>query len=151
MMEGANRRHLLFLDECGTHDMRHVLPDSRIFVLLGLLVGESYYAKTLVPRVKALKMQFGISLDVPLHSRHIRRWEGAFRFLSSLDERQRFYCQLNALFKSSRIRIYAVAIDKHRLLERYLLPVNPYNVSISQLLSVVCGPPGTPSVVSQLD
>jgi hypothetical protein len=39
------------------------------------------------------------------------------------------------------LKLYAVAIHKRRLLERYLSPVNPYDVSLSQLLSLVCGPP----------
>jgi hypothetical protein len=37
-----------------------------------------------------------------------------------------------------------VAIDKRKLLERFIAPLNPYDISLSQLLSVVCGPPGMP-------
>jgi len=32
-----------------------------------------------------------------------------------------------------------------RLRSRFVVPVNPYDVSLSQLLSLICGPPGTPA------
>jgi hypothetical protein len=134
--------YLLFIDECGTHDMRFVDPDFPIFVLVGLLVGELYYAKTLVPRVKQLKRIHLPDPNAHLHSRDIRRCHGAFKFLQNSQERkQRFYETINQLFLMSRFRIFAVAIDKARLLRHSLLPLNPYDVSLSQLLSLVCGPP----------
>ena len=136
--------YLLFIDESGTHDMRTVDPRSTVFVLLGLLVGEQYYAKTLVPKVKKLKRDHGLSPTTVLHSRHIRRWEGHFAFLRDEDRRIAFYEDLNALFLKARVRLYAVVISKERLLQRFLVPVSPYDISLSQLLSLVCGPPGTP-------
>lgn len=142
---GTPTKHLLFIDESGTHDMRRVDPRSPVFVLLGLLVGETHYAKTLVPRVKTLKRNHGISLTSVLHSRAIRRWEGDFAFLRDEARRRAFYEDINSLFRQSRIRLYAVVIDKRRLTRRFLVPMNPYDVSLSQLLSVVCGPRGLPS------
>jgi hypothetical protein len=136
--------YLLFIDESGTHDLRTVDPKWPIFVLLGLLVGETYYRKTLVPRVKSLKAKYGIAKSTPLHSRHIRRHEGAFSLLADPAVRESFYQDLNRLFDESRIRIFASVIDKTRLASRFLITPNPYDVSLSQLLSVVCGPPGTP-------
>lgn len=44
-----------------------------------------------------------------------------------------------------RGRLYAVVIDKTRLAGRFLFDPNPYHVSLSLLLSLVCGPPGTPT------
>jgi hypothetical protein len=137
-------RHLLFIDESGTHDMRNVDPRSPVFVLLGLLVGERYYARTLVSRVKRLKRKHGLAGEAVLHSRHIRRWEGEFQFLADPERRATFYNDLNELFQTSRFRLYAIVIDKRRLQERFLVPGNPYDISLSQLLSLVCGPPGVP-------
>jgi hypothetical protein len=138
--------YLLFIDESGTHDMHNVDPRSPVFVLLGLLVGEVYYAKTLVPRVRKLKLRHGLTVDSVLHSRHIRRWEGDFAFLQDPKLRSAFYEGISGLFRQSRIRLYAVVVDKVRLRDRYLLPMNPYDVSLSQLLSLVCGPPGLPGL-----
>src|SRR6266496_2263738 len=137
----ARTRHLLFLDESGTHDMQHVDPAFPVFVLLGLLVGETYYAKTLVPRIKRLKQRHFGTVEIVLHSYHIRKLRGAFDCLRDHNLRASFYADLNAFYARTRIRIYAVAIDKRRLLDRFLMPMNPYDVSLSQLLSVVCGPP----------
>jgi hypothetical protein len=140
-------QHLLYLDECGTHDMQHVDPTFPVFVLVGLLVGETYYARTLVPRIKKMKQRHLVNANAVLHSRDIRRLEGDFRCLRDSEERkQAFYDDLNRLFVGLRIRVFAVAIDKRRLRDRFLAPMNPYHVSLSQLLSLVCGPPGLPSV-----
>lgn len=112
-----------------------------MFVLMGLLVGETYYAKTLVPRVKALKRRHFADPGIILHSYDIRRYVGPFRLLRESKQRSlAFYDDLNSLFLQSRIRLFAIAIDKRRLRERFLSPLNPYNVSLSQILSLVCAP-----------
>ena len=122
--------------------MRYVDPQFPVFVLMGLLVGELYYARTLVPRVKELKRQYLSDPTALLHSRDIRRCEGVFSFLRDSGPRKdSFYLAINQLFLNSRIRLLAVAIDKQRLQGHSLIPLNPYNVSPSQLLSLVCGPP----------
>ncbi len=127
--------------------MTFVDPNWPIFLLAGLLVGEQYYAKNLSPRIKELKRRYSLDKTDVLHSRDIRRCEGAFRFLADSPEtKSRFYNDLTAVFQTSRIRLYAVAIDKRRLSSRFIVPVNPYNMSLNQLLSLICGPPGTPSV-----
>ena len=115
-------------------------------MLVGLLVGETYYAKTLVPRIKEFKAAHGLPTGVVLHSREIRRWEGPFEFLEDARLRQAFYEDLNRLWASLRVRLYAVVVDKDRLARRWIFSPNPYDVSLSQLLSLMCGPPGTPGL-----
>jgi hypothetical protein len=126
--------------------MQCVDPNWPVFVLIGLLVGETYYQKTLVPRVKQLKIKHQLAPHTVLHSREIRRCEGDFAFLARFPERKgTFYQDINQLFMTLRIRLFCVVIDKQKLRSRFLVPVSPYDVSLSQLLSLVCGPPGTPS------
>jgi hypothetical protein len=135
-------RYLLFLDESGTHDLNHVDPSFPVFVLLGLLVGETYYAKTLVPRVKELKRRYCGTHEVVLHSRDIRKAVGPFAFLRKNDSRkENFYADLNSLFIEARIRLFAVVIEKQRFTNHFLVAPNPYDVSLNQMLSIVCGPP----------
>lgn len=137
--------YVLCLDECGTHDMENVDPTFPVFVLVGVLVGQIYYHRTLVPRVRAFKQRHCPNPKALLHSRDIRRRTGDFTFLGQSDDRrQRFYEGINELFAGLRIRLFASVIDKRRLRKRFISPVNPYEVSISQLLSLVCGPPGLP-------
>ena len=125
--------------------MRNVDPTFPVFVLAGMLVGETYYAKTLVPRIKALKQRHLGDKDIILHSKKIRRCEGAFeRFKHDTDARDAFHAGIAEVFERSRIRLFAVVIDKPRLRDRFVVPLNPYDVSLSQLLSVVCGPPRLP-------
>jgi hypothetical protein len=137
-------QHLLYIDESGGHDLAHVDANWPIFVLVGLLVGESYYAKALVPRVKEFKLRHGLDKGIPLHSRDIRRHEGAFCFLADAKRREAFYEDLNQLVGSLRIRLFAVIVRKALLSRTYMFPPNPYHVSLGQMLSLVCGPPGTP-------
>ncbi len=133
--------YLLFIDESGTHDMKNVDKRFPVFVLMGLLVGETYYQKTLVPRVKQLKSDFGLCKSTVLHSRDIRKQEGRFDVLHDTDLRAAFYARINELFKS-RFRLYAVGIDKAALIHKRLVPMNPYDISLSLLLSTTCGAPG---------
>ena len=99
--------------------MSAVDPTFPVFVLIGLLVGETYYAKTLVPRVKALKQRHLDNPDAILHSRDIRRLEGDFLCLRESEKRkQEFYSDLNDFFQSMRFRLFAIAIDKRKLLNR---------------------------------
>lgn len=121
--------------------MNTIDPNWPIFVIVGLLVGETYYAKTVVPRMKALKKAHGLNPATPMHSRSIRRWEGEFSFLQDTLRRSALYEGINALIDGLRVRLYAVVIDKVRLQKRFLVQLNPYDVSMSQLLSIICGPP----------
>ena len=142
---GKRTQRLLFIDESGTHDMQNVDPKWPVFVLVGLLVGEKYYATTFVRRVRNLKRRYDLSTDAVLHSREIRRWEGPFTFLADASARERFYADVNQLIRGLRMTLYAVAIDKRALRRRFLVRISPYDISLSQLLNLVCGPPGTPS------
>lgn len=117
-------------------------PNWPVFVIVGVLVGEKYYQRTLVPRIKDFKKRHDIPLKASLHSKDIRRCENDFQFLMDPAKKSRFYAEWNELFLSLRIRIYAVVVDKRRLRERFLVPLNPYDVSLSQLLSIICGAGG---------
>jgi hypothetical protein len=73
--------------------------------------------------------------------------DGPFRPLrDDPSQKDAFYHSINELYSSLRFRLFAVAIDKRRLSERFIAPLNPYDVSLSQLLSMVCGPPGMSSI-----
>jgi len=69
---------------------------------------------------------------------------GDFVFLRDPQRRQKFYEDLNQLFRGLRGRLYAIVIDKNGFRDRLFTPLNPYDVSLSQLLSLVCGPKGIP-------
>jgi hypothetical protein len=137
--------HLLFLDECGTHDLTHVDPQFPVFVLAGVLVGERYCTRSVVPRIQSLKRRHRLGATNVLHSRDIRRCHGPFAYLQDNEERKlALYSDINGLFDGLRFRLVASVIDQRRLLRRFICPVNPYEISISQLLSLTCGAPGTP-------
>lgn len=139
----STTKYLCFIDECGTHDMKTIQTDFPVFTLVGLLVAERYYQKTLVPRVKAFKIKYFGDDDIILHSREIRRLERRFSVLKAdVTRKELFYQELNEIIALARLRIYAVVIDKQLLLKRFIFPMNPYDVSLHQQISLICGPPG---------
>jgi len=134
--------YVLCLDECGTHDMEYVDPDFPVFVLVGVLVGEKYYSKTLISRVRTFKQRHCPNPNALLHSRDVRRQTGDFAFLQeSRSRRQSFYEAINELVAGLRMRLFASVIDKRRLRNRFISLVNPYEVSIAHLLKPGVRPP----------
>ncbi len=129
---------MLYLDESGSHDMKSVDPKWPVFALVGVLVEEMHYVQDIAPAVKSLKWKFGIGGDTALHSRDIRRQEGAFSFLSNSPTRSAFYEGINAIFDGTELSLFAILVDKLKLGETYLLPPDPYHMSLSLLLSSVC-------------
>jgi hypothetical protein len=135
--------YLCFIDECGSHDMSSIQPEFPVFTLVAMLVSEKYYRDTLVPRMKKLKIKYFGDSEVIFHSRDIRRLDKRFSiFRHDQPLKEEFYKELNHSISNARIRYYAVVIDKLQLLQRSLFPLNPYDVSLHQLISLMLGAPG---------
>jgi Protein of unknown function (DUF3800) len=140
---GVRTSYLLFLDESGTHDLKRIDPAFPVFVLLGVLVGERYYEKTLSRRLRELKFAH---LDDPfavLHSSDLRRRQGIFsRFRSDQQGFELFQAAIGELFSRSRMSLFAIVVSKEQLVQRSMFPENPYDISLNLLLSVVLGEAG---------
>jgi hypothetical protein len=102
----------MFVDESGDHNLEHIDDHFPLFCLCGCIFEKKHYHQVARPLVEDLKLRFWGSADVILHSRDIRRQQGAFWFLKDEARRIEFYEALNTLLGQLDFSIIAVAILK---------------------------------------
>lgn len=133
-MTTENVTHHFFMDETGDHGLTFIDESFPIFLLAGCLFTESEYQK-MIASIEALKKEFFGTTEVVLHSRDIRKCDGAFQILFDLDIKKRFYESLNKIISEAQFTIMAVAIDKKKHIEKYgKIADNPYTICLSYIL-----------------
>lgn len=127
-------KYNLFVDESGDHSLSNINKDFPIFALLGMIIDEESYKK-LCDQINKFKLKYFNSTDVILHSRDIRKCEGAFAILFDLKVKERFYNDLNSIFSSSNFMLVASAILKQDHIDRYgKLADDPYEIALTFVL-----------------
>ncbi len=125
---------LVFMDESGDHNLKGGGdPDYPLFVLVAVLIDGDEYVK-IVHEFEQIKLKFFGEKSIVFHEREIRKAEGVFRILKNPNTRNKFFQDLNRAIKDSRFKVIASVIDKRRLLEKYLRPKNPYDISLQFIL-----------------
>ncbi|HRH31022.1 MAG TPA: DUF3800 domain-containing protein, partial [Candidatus Paceibacterota bacterium] len=126
--------HQFFLDETGDHGLTSIDERFPLFLLAGCLFSEESYTKV-SNELNQLKSDIFDSTDVILHSRDIRKCEGAFQVLFDLEIKKRFYERLNQILFEADFKIIAASIDKKKHLEKYGPSADdPYKISLSYIL-----------------
>jgi len=134
MTDQQNKKCQFFLDETGDHGLTFIDDNFPIFLLAGCLFEDSEYQK-MTTDINFLKQEFFKTTGVILHSRDIRKCEGAFQILFDLDIKKRFYKRLNEIISSAKFTIISVAIDKKKHIEKYgKVADNPYSICLSYIL-----------------
>jgi hypothetical protein len=134
MSEKHLATHHFFLDETGDHGLTYIDEQFPIFLLQGVLFSSKVYSN-ICSEIKILKTEFFGSEGVILHSRDIRKCEGAFQVLFDLELKQRFYESLNKILSGYEYTIIAVAIDKKRHIQKYgKTAQNPYTICLSFMM-----------------
>lgn len=118
-----------FIDESGDHSLESIDPAYPIFVLSFCLMRKDEYINTLTPRVKRLKCETFGHDKVILHEYDIRKKVGAFSKLSQ-QQRDKFLSDLTDIVAAIDFTIFAVVIDKHRLVKKYVHPEHPYHMAM---------------------
>ena len=90
-----------FLDETGDHGLSFVDENFPIFLLCGCLIGEDDL-KELEEKINGFKQKYFKTKQVVLHSRDIRKCNGAFQILFDLDLKAEFYKDLNKILNSTK-------------------------------------------------
>src|SRR3989344_7836451 len=127
-------KYQLFLDETGDHGLSSVDKNFPLFLLAGCLFENSELKKT-EQEINDFKKEFFKTTNVILHSRDIRKCDGAFQILFDLEVKKKFYERLNAIISGANFTIIAVAIDKKKHVEKYgKLANNPYTICLSYIL-----------------
>ncbi|OGD84670.1 hypothetical protein A2165_02455 [Candidatus Curtissbacteria bacterium RBG_13_40_7] len=127
-------KYRFFLDETGDHGLNFIDENFPIFLLAGCLFEEDDYSKV-TKQLNNFKKEFFKTTEVILHSRDIRKCEGAFQVLFDLDLKKAFYENLNKIILGANFTIIAVAIDKKKHIEKYgKVADNPYSICLSYIL-----------------
>lgn len=130
-------KYTLFVDESGDHSLNNINKDFPIFALLGMVTDEENYKK-LCDQINKFKLKYFKSTDVILHSRDIRKCEGAFSILFDLKVKESFYSDLNSIISNSNFMLVASAILKQKHIEQYgKLADDPYEISLTFVLERV--------------
>jgi len=123
-----------FMDETGDHGLSFIDESFPIFLLAGCLFESDEYEK-IIKETDTFKQDFFNTTEVILHSRDIRKCDGAFQILFDLELKKKFYERLNAIISGANFTIIAVAIDKKKHVEKYgKLANNPYTICLSYIL-----------------
>ncbi|MDD4358441.1 MAG: DUF3800 domain-containing protein [Candidatus Pacebacteria bacterium] len=128
------KNYQFFLDETGDHGLTFIDEKFPLFLLVGCLFEEQEYLK-LYQNINILKQELFKTTQVVLHSRDIRRCEGAFQIFFDLETKKKFYEGLNYIVSNANFTIIAIAINKKKYIEHYGKQANnPYSICMSYIL-----------------
>ncbi|QKS02120.1 DUF3800 domain-containing protein [Sphingomonas sp. CL5.1] len=121
---------IVYVDESGDHGLRNINREYPVFVLAFCICAKDAYQQTVVPAVQQLKLDFWGHDAVVLHSHEIRKSRGDFAILFDADVRARFIERLNGVMETADFTLIAAVIDKQRLVDRYAMPNDPYEIAL---------------------
>ena len=133
---------IIYADESGDHGLVSIDPEYPVFSLALCAVRKVDYVETIVPEIQRFKFAFWGHEAVVLHENDIRRNNGHFAILRTDPIlRTGFFDRLNGLLEATPMSIFASAINKLCLNEKYENPQNPYDIALQfcmhQLLNML--------------
>jgi len=127
-------KYYFFLDETGDHGLTYIDPNFPLFLLCGCLFSENVLVKA-KELINGFKKKYFRTDDVILHSRDIRKCNGAFQVLFDMNLKKSFYEDLNNLMKNLQFKIICSAINKDEYIKRYGRGAHdPYHISFSFIM-----------------
>lgn len=124
-------KHYFFLDETGDHGLSFIDKNFPLFLLCGCIFKEDSLIET-EKRINDFKMKYFQTKEVILHSREIRKCEGAFQILFDLELKANFYSDLNKILQEADYKIIGSGINKEEHIKRYGKQAkDPYAISLS--------------------
>jgi len=126
--------YFLFLDETGDHDLGFIDKNFPLFLLCGCIIEENSL-RVLEKRITIFKQKYFGTTDVILHSRDIRKCQGAFQILFDMQLKERFYKDLDAILAEASYCLLGAAIDKRKHVKKYGKGAkDPYILSLSFII-----------------
>ena len=123
-----------FLDETGDHGLSYVDKNFPLFLLCGCLFREDHL-KEVENNINAFKQRYFKTESVILHSREIRKCEGAFQILFDMGIKAAFYEDLNRILDEGKYIIIGAAVNKEEHIKKYGKGArDPYALSLSFIL-----------------
>lgn len=129
-----NNKYHLFLDETGDHGLSFVDKNFPLFLLAGCLFDSEELTK-IKKEIDNFKREFFGTTDVILHSRDIRKCEGAFQILFDLEIKKNFYEKLNKIIGEANFTIFGSGVNKEEHIKKYGKGAkDPYVLSLSFIM-----------------
>lgn len=126
--------YCFFLDETGDHGLTFIDDNFPIFLLCGCLIREDNLF-AFEDELNKFKKSFFGTTEVNLHSREIRKCDGAFQILFDLELKAGFYEKLNRLLNQTKYYIIGAGVNKKEHIKRYGKGAkDPYALSLSFIL-----------------
>lgn len=127
-------KHHLFLDETGDHGLSFVDQNFPLFILAGCLFDDKELEK-IEKETNDFKKEFFGTTEVILHSRSIRKCEGAFQILFDLEIKKKFYERLDKIIGEANFTIISSGVNKERHIKKYGKGArDPYALSLSFII-----------------
>lgn len=127
-------KYHFFLDETGDHGLSFIDKNFPLFLLCGCLIREDKL-KEMESQIQLFKLKYFKTNEVILHSRDIRKCEGAFQVLFDLTLKESFYNDLNHIIGKSDYKIIAAAVNKEEHIKKYGKgAADPYGLSLSFIM-----------------
>jgi len=127
-------KYFFFLDETGDHGLNYVDNNFPLFLLCGCLIREDHL-KSIEKAINAFKQSYFKTEKVVLHSRDIRKCEGAFQILFDLTVKAAFYRDLNLILENEEYIIIGSGIDKSEHIKKYGKGAkDPYSLALSFII-----------------
>lgn len=127
-------KYFFYLDETGDHGLDFIDKNFPLFLLCGCLIREDHL-RILEKEVQDFKCKYFKTDKVILHSRDIRKCQGAFQILFDLDLKARFYKELDLIIEKATFQIIGAGIHKEEHVKRYGLGArDPYALSLSFII-----------------
>jgi len=124
-------KYQFFLDETGDHGLSFIDANFPLFLLCGCLIREDKLLE-LETSINNFKTKYFKTTDVILHSREIRKNEGAFQILFDIELKKSFYKDLNEIISAASFIIIGSGVNKEELIKTYGKAANdPYALSLS--------------------
>ncbi len=127
-------KYYFFLDETGDHGLSFIDKNFPLFLLCGCLFQEDALLET-EQKLNDFKIKYFQTKEVILHSREIRKCEGAFQILFDLSLKAKFYENLNSIFREAKYIIIGAGINKEEHIKKYGKQAkDPYSLSLSFII-----------------
>lgn len=126
--------HMMFLDESGDHSLKKIDSQYPVFCLTGVIADEGKYTNLIDPYLDNIKLRYWENTDIIFHSRDIRKCEPPFDNLLNPNTRKAFYADLDEYVQTIPVTVLASVILKTQLVDLYVDPSNPYEISMLFLM-----------------
>ena len=124
-------KYYFFLDETGDHGLNYVDKKFPLFLLCGCLLREDHL-NSITRKINSFKQKFFKTENVILHSRDIRKCEGAFQILFDLNIKADFYNHLNVILTENEYVIIGSGVNKEEHIKKYGKGAkDPYALALS--------------------